>query len=76
MHKSEDGGATKCMISFNPFEDKKNSNSLGKYQNFRVINTLFQNYAKQSKDFAALLNESLLSLATLAFKNNLEALYM
>lgn len=58
-----------------PLKTKKNSNSLGKYQNFRVINTLFQNYAKRSKDFAALLSELLLSLATLALKNNLEALY-
>lgn len=59
----------------NLFEDKKNSNSLGKYQNFRVINILFQNYANQSKDFAALLSELLLSLATLTLKNNFEALH-
>lgn len=76
MHKTEDGDAAKYIISFNPFEDKKNCNLLGKYQNFRVINILFQNYAKQRKDFAALLCELLLSLATLTLKNNLEALHM
>lgn len=75
MHKTEDRGAAKYIISFNPFEDKENSNSLGKYQNFRVINILFKNYAKQSKDFAALPGELLLSLAILTFKNNLEALH-